>query len=284
MSSEAKSRESVLLDPIDDTLNEVEDIPHTQILKKNSNTSIKSLLVQVGAPVGSSDKNKLHHTLSLLNADSPDELWVQEVVDSDQICEKFHSNLNHHFTSLTTNRDEFHRVQVTEKSDNKYKLICVDIWQYEIADELNFFELEKDYAQSGFMAKHCFISDIMQTGISDGQWSSLVNEFTSSSLKDQYVYVSASRKLAMNCELSDAMYVKFLNVLNTEGLALISGKNKTIDKLITESNLLSKCGKVCIGCYGYPDLPQKVYKNFQNNFQVFYDCLVTEVGHTNNSY
>ncbi|RNA19931.1 hypothetical protein BpHYR1_043524 [Brachionus plicatilis] len=148
----------------------------------------------------------------------------------------------------SANRDEFHRVQVTEKSDNKYKLICVDIWQYEIADELNFFELEKDYAQSGFMAKQCFFSDIMQTGISDGQWSSLANEFTSSSLKDQYVYVfflatndqkhqvciyvSASRKLVMNCELSDAMYVKFLNVLNTEGLALISGKNKTIDKLI----------------------------------------------------
>ncbi|RNA45242.1 hypothetical protein BpHYR1_040845, partial [Brachionus plicatilis] len=40
----------------------------------------------------------------------------------------------------------------------------------------------------------------------------------------------------------------------------------------------------CTGCYGYPDLPQKVYKNFQNNFQVFYDCLVTEVGHTNNRY
>ncbi|RNA32292.1 hypothetical protein BpHYR1_020798 [Brachionus plicatilis] len=37
MSSEAKSRESVLLDPIDDTLNEVEDIPHTQILKKIGN-------------------------------------------------------------------------------------------------------------------------------------------------------------------------------------------------------------------------------------------------------
>ncbi|RNA18321.1 hypothetical protein BpHYR1_039042 [Brachionus plicatilis] len=34
MSSEAKSRESVLLDPIDDTLNQVEDIPYTQILKE----------------------------------------------------------------------------------------------------------------------------------------------------------------------------------------------------------------------------------------------------------
>ncbi|RNA45245.1 tudor domain-containing 6-like isoform X1, partial [Brachionus plicatilis] len=258
----------------------------------------------------------------VLSADSPDELWVQDVVDSDQIYEKFHSNLNHHYISLTSaenftkspvtfnvgdlcvmkkaNRDEFHRVQVTEKSDNKYKLICVDIGQYEIADELNLFELEKDYAQPGFMAKQCFISGIMPTGTSDGQWSSLANEFTSSSLKDQYVYVvflatndqkhevciyvSASRKLAMNSEPSDAKYVKFSDVLNTEGLALISGKNKTIDKLITESNLLSKCGKVCTGCYGYPDLPQKVYKNFQNNFQVFYDCLVTEVGHTNNRY
>ncbi|RNA23639.1 hypothetical protein BpHYR1_014720 [Brachionus plicatilis] len=34
MSSGAKSRESVLLDQIDDTLNKVEDIPYTQILKE----------------------------------------------------------------------------------------------------------------------------------------------------------------------------------------------------------------------------------------------------------
>ncbi|RNA42304.1 hypothetical protein BpHYR1_022346 [Brachionus plicatilis] len=42
--SESKSRESVLLDPIGDMLNVVEDIPYTQILKKNSYDLIELVL------------------------------------------------------------------------------------------------------------------------------------------------------------------------------------------------------------------------------------------------
>ena len=258
----------------------------------------------------------------VLNADSPDELWIQDVVDSDKIYAEFCSRLNQHYTSLSNNeyfnkikndwnlndicvlkmpnRNEFHRARIIEKSGSKYKLICGDIGLNEIANESNLFELDEEFVQPDFMAKCCFISGIIPTGTSDGQWSCLAREFTTASLKDQYVYVdflnhvdnkyevciylNASRKLGLGNETGEEKYVKFSDVLNTEGLALISGKNKIIDRVITESNLLSKCGQIGTGCYGFPDLPNKVYKNFQNNFQVFYDCLITEVGFTDNLY
>lgn len=256
----------------------------------------------------------------VISADSPDEIWVQDVVDSDQIYDIFYSNLNDHYRSLVNDenyaklkqswnvgelcvmknstRNDFHRARVTEKSGCRYKLICVDTGICELATESNLYELEIDFVQLDFMAKQCTISGIIPTGTSDGQWSSLAKEFTSTSLKDQYVYVdflnqtehkhevsifvSANRKLGLKKESGDEKYVKFSDVLNTEGLALISGKNRIFDRMITESSLLSKCGQVCTGCYGYPDLPKKVHKNFQNNFQVFYDCLITEVGYEQN--
>ncbi|CAF0720767.1 unnamed protein product [Brachionus calyciflorus] len=253
------------------------------------------------------------------NAMSPDEIWLQDVVDSDGLYEQLHQNLNKKYTELIkhesflyksqrewkideicvmkkSRRDDFYRVKIVGKTSTKYNVICLDTGLYENCESQFLFHLIDEFTQPDFMAKKCFLTEIEPAGTSDGKWSFLSQQFTNNTLTDQYVhvvfnsinkkenyyevciYINAKQKVLFNHEYFNSEYVKFSDILNMQGLAIITGRNKILDKYVSETNLRNKLGPVCTGTYK-SNLPKKVYKNYQNNIEAHYDCLITDVGY-----
>lgn len=147
------------------------------------------------------------------NAISPDEIWVQDVVDSNSCYDEFQNELlekymtiyeenNEHFKDdwqpndlcvvKALRRSHFFRAKIIQKLPNQnFKVLYLDIGNYESNVEPNrILDLIDEYKEKPeFKAKKCFVIGIQPAGTTNSEWSSLAKDLTAQTLNDSFVYV-----------------------------------------------------------------------------------------------
>lgn len=182
----------------------------------------------------------------------------------------------------------YYRAKVIEKlSNGKFKLICLDNGLYETCEEQCLYELIDEFNNKpAYKAKKCSLVGVSATGTNNGKWSSLAEVFTNETLTDNYVhvlfhstqklnetyqvciYVDARQKEVFKQEYlpmsGNSEFIRFADILNNKGLALLTEKSQRLDTLLANrmthktALLLSAHDTHC--SYTYPDLPKKSTK------------------------
>ena len=113
-----------------------------------------------------------------------------------------------------------------------------------------------DYLEEpDFKAKQCFLVGVHPTETTNAQWSSLAKPFTAETLEDSYVYVlcTSNRRaddsyetvfyvstnqaksinnLTLLEQPKENEYIKFSDILNQKGYAMLLPKKKALDMML----------------------------------------------------
>lgn len=199
---------------------------------------------------------------------------------------------------------DFFRAKIVEKlAQSKVKVICLDNGYYEKCSEQDLLELIDEFKRKpAYKAKKCFHIGLQPVGLSNGKWASMAERYTSETLNDHYVqvvfmndkptndtyevciYVDTKQKCFLSNETSidENEYVRFADLLNSRGLALLKEK-QPLDMLLANKNSINLSALVCPQdkheFFKYPDLPEVVYNDLQKNNGKSYDVLITSIEH-----
>lgn len=156
----------------------------------------------------------------VVNALSPSEIWVQDIIDSENFYQEFQTQFSARYRKLISNendnmdeyvldnpdewmpgdycvkmsqrRIDFYRARIVEKKSNgKYKVICLDNGLYdENVDPRQLCRLIDEFNNKPeYKAKKCYLAGVEPTGTTNGRWSSLSQNYTTETLSDQFVHV-----------------------------------------------------------------------------------------------
>jgi len=147
------------------------------------------------------------------NALSPNEIWVQDIVDSNSCYDEFQNELLDKYKPIyeglednfrddwqpndlcvvkALRRSHFFRAQIIEKLANQnFKVLYLDIGNYESnVEPSRILDLIDEYREKPeFKAKKCFVIGIQPTGTNNSEWSSLAKDLTAQALNDSFVYI-----------------------------------------------------------------------------------------------
>jgi hypothetical protein len=101
---------------------------------------------------------------------------------------------------------------------------------------------------------------------------------TASSLQQTLLFPKQKKELL----IKEATFVRYQDILSKRGVALLSEIRSQIENLLDKSLAGSKSAYLLarpstFDSYPEPELPKKVYKNVQNNYDAYYDVFVNNI-------
>lgn len=155
----------------------------------------------------------------------------------------------------------FYRAKLIEKQPgHTFRAIYLDIGTYEEnVESAHIFRLIEAFREKpAFKAKKCRMIGIWPSGTVNGEWSNLAKSFIDECLMESYIYVdykSAEKKREEDdshevdvfccCQNNtQKQFINFADVLNSNGLAFLQDKKKSIDMLLAKRSALREGLKI----------------------------------------